>query len=136
MAERRAEPERLYWDACVFLSAVSATPDRLPTIQAILDDCDRQQVAIYTSMLSITEVAFGGAEKDGKALDPAIETRSTDCGYPRLRSSSWKCISTSPSMPRPSCAKSFLVAGASNQPTPFTWRLRSECGSLNFGSSD
>ncbi len=64
---------QFYWDASVFLSAINANPDRLPVIQAILDDCDEGKSNIYTSMLSITEVAFATTEKDSGVLDEQAE---------------------------------------------------------------
>jgi len=46
----------VYWDASVFLSAIENTLDRLPTINAILDDCEQDKINIYTSILSICTV--------------------------------------------------------------------------------
>ena len=65
----------LYWDACVFLSAINANEDRLPIIEAILDNCDAGNVKIYTSYLSVTEVAFAESEKKDSLLDDAIEEK-------------------------------------------------------------
>jgi predicted nucleic acid-binding protein len=53
----------LYWDACIFLSAINANEDRLPIITSLLDDCDAGNLRIFTSYLSITEVAFAESEK-------------------------------------------------------------------------
>jgi predicted nucleic acid-binding protein len=72
MTEPGAKPKRVYWDACVFLSLIEGHKDRLPTLQAILGDMDKGNVEIFTSALSITEVAFAKSEKDGKALDKSI----------------------------------------------------------------
>jgi predicted nucleic acid-binding protein len=65
----------LYWDACVFLSAINANKERLPIITSLLDDCDAGNVKIYTSYLSITEVAFAESEKRDSLLDDAIEDK-------------------------------------------------------------
>lgn len=72
-SKEKENPKRYYWDACVFLSEINANPDRVPIIEAILDDCDQGKAEIYTSILSIAEVAYAEAEKNSKVLDE--ETR-------------------------------------------------------------
>jgi predicted nucleic acid-binding protein len=68
------EPERIYWDACVFLDYIEAAPQWMPTLDALLEQAsETDDLVIFTSSVSITEVAFAKAEKDGKALDPKIE---------------------------------------------------------------
>ncbi len=67
--KEKENPKRYYWDACVFLSEINANPDRVPIIEAILDDGDQGKAEIYTSILSIAEVAYAEAEKDSKVLD-------------------------------------------------------------------
>ncbi|MBI2760462.1 MAG: PIN domain-containing protein [Chloroflexi bacterium] len=60
-------PRRIYWDACVFLSYINAIADRLPLIDALLEQ-GRQRFAdveILTSELSIVEVAYGLSEQLG-----------------------------------------------------------------------
>ena len=64
-----------YWDACVFLSMIEGDADRIPVINAILHEAEKGEVEIYTSTLSITEVAFAKAEKDNKSLDPDVEAK-------------------------------------------------------------
>ena len=68
-------PYKAYWDACVFLSLIEGTPDRIAIINTIIDECRRNEVEIYTSVLSIAEVAFAKAEKDGKVLDSAVDKK-------------------------------------------------------------
>jgi predicted nucleic acid-binding protein len=65
----------LYWDACIFLSAINANEDRLPIITSLLDDCDAGNLRIFTSYLSITEVAFAESEKKDSILDDSIEEK-------------------------------------------------------------
>ncbi len=65
----------LYWDACVFLSAINANKDRLPTINSLLDDCDAGNLTIFTSYLSVAEVAFAESEKTDSILDDSIEEK-------------------------------------------------------------
>ena len=68
------EPKRIYWDSCVFLHYIEGAPEWMPTLDSLLDQAsETKDLIIVTSTLSITEVAFAKAEKDGKALDPNIE---------------------------------------------------------------
>jgi predicted nucleic acid-binding protein len=75
MAEKQTKMKRFYWDSNVFLSAINANPERLPVIEAILDDCDHGDVEIHTSVLSIAEVAFAEFEKRERQLSDEIETK-------------------------------------------------------------
>ena len=76
------EPTRYYWDACVFLYVIDANPNHMPILKAMLEDCDKGEIEIYTSTLSITEVAFAQAEKDIQFLDPAIEEKIDKLWFP------------------------------------------------------
>lgn len=60
-----ANPNRLYWDSCVFLDYINANPDHLPTIDALLAQATRGEIIIMTSVVSITEVSFAQVEKTG-----------------------------------------------------------------------
>jgi predicted nucleic acid-binding protein len=62
---------RIYLDACVFLSYINGEPERLPSIDALLDEARRGEIELLTSVVSITEVAFGKAEQDGQSPDAA-----------------------------------------------------------------
>jgi len=75
MAKDKQKKLCFYWDANVFLSAINANADRLPTIEAILDDCEQDKAEVYTSMLSITEVVFAESEKQSRLLDDKIEEK-------------------------------------------------------------
>ena len=70
------ERNRTYWDSCVFLSYINATPDRLPILDALLAESDDPENPreIVTSTFSIVEVAFELNEKAQGALDPAAES--------------------------------------------------------------
>jgi len=68
-------PQRVYWDACVFLSYVNGVADRLPSIDALFEDARTDKIQIVTSVLSIAEVAFGAQEQAGKALDLETEEK-------------------------------------------------------------
>jgi predicted nucleic acid-binding protein len=63
---------RIYVDACVFLSYVNGIPDRLPDIDAMLDAGRKGEVELITSTVSITEVAFGKVEQDGRELQADV----------------------------------------------------------------
>ena len=66
----------VYWDACVFLSYVNEYPDRISTLESLLDSAGRDGATkVYTSMLSHVEVSFGASEQQKKALDPKTEQR-------------------------------------------------------------
>ena len=65
--------DTIYWDASVFLSYINGEPQRLPTIDALLEASREGEFTIVTSTLSITEVAFAEMEKTQEALDPDVE---------------------------------------------------------------
>jgi predicted nucleic acid-binding protein len=68
-------PKRIYWDACIFLHFVEGTPQWMPILDSLLEAAsESRDLIIVTSTLSITEVAFAKAEKDGKAPDPHVES--------------------------------------------------------------
>ncbi len=71
-----AELRRLYFDANVFLAYVGDEEGRADTVQALLDEARRTEIVIVTSVLSITEVAYGAHERDQgltEAGEEAIE---------------------------------------------------------------
>ena len=69
--------QKIYWDACVWLSYINGITDRLPTLDALLADSasGNGSIEIYTSALSQVEVAFGKMEQDKHVLDPQVEER-------------------------------------------------------------
>jgi len=70
------ENRMLYWDACVFLSYINDIPDRVKTIQAILDDVgNNDKEKILTSTISKVEVAFSAQENLNRALIPDEEAK-------------------------------------------------------------
>ncbi len=69
------EVPRYYWDSCVFLSYVDEQAGRLQDINDLLGEARRGEIEIVTSAVSITEVAFGSAERDQKALLPEAQAR-------------------------------------------------------------
>jgi len=59
---RKSVKPSYYWDATVFLDLINATKTRLNIIEALLEDCENGKVAIFTSVLSIVEVAYVKAD--------------------------------------------------------------------------
>jgi predicted nucleic acid-binding protein len=70
------EPSLLYWDTAVFLSYLNELPDRITTLEAILDSISKdKQKLIVTSMISKVEVAWVAHEKLNRILDVDEENR-------------------------------------------------------------
>ena len=66
----------LYWDANIFLSYINNEADKIPTIEAILDNVSQNNKSkIVTSVLSKVEVAWAATEKNNRALDADQESR-------------------------------------------------------------
>ena len=65
----------LYIDAPCFLSYVNDDQDRASIVEAILDEGDGPDVRLFTSELSIVEVAFGLTEQKRQQLDSDTEER-------------------------------------------------------------
>ena len=66
----------VYWDACVPLSYINETTDRLPHIEGIMTEvAQKQEFHLATSVISIVEVAWAKMEQDGKILDLDTEAR-------------------------------------------------------------
>lgn len=73
---------RYYWDTCVFLSAIERVPDRVAVIEKLLDDADEGRVEIFTSTVSITEIAFAKYEKHQRALDGDLADKISQLWLP------------------------------------------------------
>ena len=70
------EPQFVYWDADVFLSYLNAYPDRIQTLEAILDNVSKEkQHLIVTSTITKVEVAWVAHEKLNRVLDDDEEAR-------------------------------------------------------------
>lgn len=69
-----SDPPVIYWDACVPLSYINGRADRLPQIEALMQQSGKD-CHIITSVLSVTEVAFAKVEQDEKSLDPEVEEK-------------------------------------------------------------
>ena len=72
MSDRRL----LYWDSGVFLSYLNENPQRLPILEAILDEVEKsKQDKIVTSAITKVEIAWVAHEKLNRVLDPQEEER-------------------------------------------------------------
>lgn len=69
------EPLRDYWDSCIFLSFINATPGRIAMIDALIEERTKSDppVEILTSVLSVVEVAFGEIERTQRALSQEVQ---------------------------------------------------------------
>ncbi len=66
----------LYWDTDVFLSYLNAHPERLPVLEAILEDISKnKQAKIITSAITKVEVSWVAHEKLNRVLDSKEEER-------------------------------------------------------------
>ena len=63
----------IYWDANVFLSYVNGMPEHLPTLDTLLEGSASGNIKIYTSTLSVAEVAFATSEREQRTLDLPME---------------------------------------------------------------
>jgi len=66
----------LYWDTDVFLSYLNGEPQRLPILEAILDEIEKnKQDKIVTSVITKVEISWVAHEKLNRVLDPTEEER-------------------------------------------------------------
>ena len=68
---------RIYWDSDVWLSYINAYPERMPVLDALLNDSASTvgDIEIVTSTISQTEVAFALVEQNNSAPDISIEQK-------------------------------------------------------------
>jgi predicted nucleic acid-binding protein len=62
-----------YWDANVIIAYLGGEQDRIPDIEALLDEAQRGDIQILTSELTVVEVAWLADEKTNGALDSGAE---------------------------------------------------------------
>ena len=68
-------PQVICWDSSAFLSYVNEVPDRIQTLETLLERSASGEVDLYTSAISHVEVAFGASEQLRGRLDLEIERR-------------------------------------------------------------
>lgn len=67
------KPILLYWDSCVFISAIQKSDGRYPILEAIIEQAKAENAVIVTSAFTIAEVVkeSGDAESKQSAMDAA-----------------------------------------------------------------
>ena len=68
-------PTKYYWDACVILEFLNQSPDRAPDVNGLLDAADKGEIQIFTSTLSIAEVAFAAEDRSAGVLSKETEDK-------------------------------------------------------------
>ena len=68
----------VYLDSCVFLAFFQNEPDRADDVAELFEKALQKEVKLYTSVLSLTEVAFLEQERAKNLLDPLVEQRIAD----------------------------------------------------------
>lgn len=68
---------RIYWDSCVWLRYINETPEDKEVLDILLRDSAMRtgDIALITSTIALTEVAYGAAEQSHQALDADIEQK-------------------------------------------------------------
>lgn len=69
------DAKRFYWDACNFLYYLNGDKGRLPTLESLLYQSSRGDITIFTSTISIAEVAFVVHEVQARTLDEQEERK-------------------------------------------------------------
>lgn len=65
----------IYWDSNVFLSYINGIEERLPTIDALLEEASNEDAAfLFTSTISKVEVAYAASEQAKGKLDASVES--------------------------------------------------------------
>lgn len=71
-----------YWDACVPLAYIQNEEERAHLVEAMLNEAEDKRYELFTSVLSVTEVAFVEKEKATGQLDPAALDRIDSLWHP------------------------------------------------------
>ena len=68
---------RIYWDSCVWLRYINETPEDKGVLDILLRDSAMRtgDIALITSTIALTEVAYGAAEQNHQALDADVEQK-------------------------------------------------------------
>lgn len=74
----QTRPVRAYLDSNVLIAYAANEEGRAGTVQSVLDDARDEKIELYTSVLSITEVAFVATDE---ADDPVDNEEAIDQLY-------------------------------------------------------
>jgi predicted nucleic acid-binding protein len=66
---KQSPPRSVYWDSCVLISYIEATPGRMGDLAGLLQEAHAGEIEIVTSTASIVEVAFAEEERSAHRLD-------------------------------------------------------------------
>lgn len=69
------------WDSCAFVSFIEETEGRVESLRAVMEEAITREVELFTSAISITEVAFVAAERSG-GLDKDTERKIDQLWHP------------------------------------------------------
>ena len=72
MPKQSKEVKKYYWDANIFIHILEGKEDIVPTLLTLLDEGANKRLDIYTSLISMVEVAFAKQEKDKKQLEAGV----------------------------------------------------------------
>jgi predicted nucleic acid-binding protein len=71
-----------YLDSCVFLALINKEANRFKVVEAILDDAEARECEVYTSQLTVAEVAFAEQEKKKRTLSDTVENKISKLWHP------------------------------------------------------
>ena len=108
------DPQIIYWDANNFLSYINEHPDRMPVLEALLENSTTGSIQLYTSEVSRVEVAFALVERQRRALDSQTE---------ELIDSLWADTATI-TMVEYHSGISSVARGLMRQAVPHDWSLK------------
>ena len=68
---------RIYWDSCVWLRYINESPEDKEVLNILLRDSNMRSgdIHLITSILALTEVAYGAVEQNNQALDADVEQK-------------------------------------------------------------
>ena len=69
------DARKAYVDSCVYLAYVNNESAKMPDIDAVFAEAGRKEIELWTSVVTISEVAFAKLEQDGKLPDEATMVR-------------------------------------------------------------
>lgn len=78
------EPTRLYFDSSVYLALLNSEPERATIVEALVEDAERESVRIFTSTITLAEVAFFRTAGDPLALSVMDEQIDALVRNPRI----------------------------------------------------
>jgi predicted nucleic acid-binding protein len=81
--KNKPDPPKCYIDACIFLSYIEETADRIKAIDCLFGECENKERSGHSCHLSIAEVAFAKWEKEKSVLEPDVEAKIDALWHPQ-----------------------------------------------------